>query len=367
MLLKSISIFLIVFIVVSFSKSAEARYLASGGCLPGYSISPTTGLCEGPAIYDTVCDSDGYCWEENPHCAVGASLVTNIKADIQDLEGPTSWGSYPTDFFITTRGYPVEDSPYNTIDPNITVSGRLTDTGTVYINYLGVKYYRFLLEILDKEDPATTMGRLSRNLDVFIKNKNFNVLGIQFSKYSAVGSNLLTTYNMVYLRPDGTKNPIFTDYIAPASSYKFKINVTANYLPYCEQNSTALSCPSGGHLSGAWCICTNQVIPTFTDPVLTPGSSKIRATHINELRTQINNKRDDALLTAFGWTDSTITPGVTKIRATHLSEMRNAINQVYQTCGQPLPVFTDPIITPGATKIRATHINELRNATTSAP
>lgn len=360
-------ILLVVLYLTSFSTFTEARYLATGGCMAGYTTNPVTGNCEGPVIYDTVCDADGYCWTENPHCAAGSTLKTNVTA-----VSVTSIPVGGTASFYLVNPYNTGGFSYATVHDNNQLDGQLIDLNTTQvINGKTYNVFSFKLQAswlgLDR---APASGTLSRYFDMYIDNKNFSSISINILPVKRPLTNptapIIGTYQTSFT-PDGIRHKAYTYFTSPPADFYFTFNVTANY-NLCEQTvGGALTCPSGGSLSGAWCICTNQAIPAFTDSTITPGATKIRATHINELRTQINNKRDDALLTAFGWTDSTITPGTTKIRATHISELRTAIQQVYQACGQVLPVFTDPTITPGSTKIRATHINELRNATTLAP
>ena len=118
-------------------------------------------------------------------------------------------------------------------------------------------------------------------------------------------------------------------------------------------------------------VCSSPRYPagwaSFTDPTITVGSTKIRATHITDLRTDINLMRADAGLAACSWTDPTISASSTKIRKVHFDEMRTCISQVYTTCGYAAPTFTDASITAGSTKIRAVHLNELRTFTQNAP
>lgn len=123
--------------------------------------------------------------------------------------------------------------------------------------------------------------------------------------------------------------------------------------------NTALSASQIKQLSA---FCTGPISISWTDPVITPDVTKIRAVHLNELRSWIDNRRVDSGLSSYSWTDPTITAYSTKIRKVHFDEMRTAITQAYTQCGQSAPVWTDPTITPDVTKIRAVHVNELRSA-----
>jgi hypothetical protein len=125
-------------------------------------------------------------------------------------------------------------------------------------------------------------------------------------------------------------------------------------------------CGYQGSITFSPAVCTGPVSISWTDPVITADTTKIRKVHIDELRSWINNRRADAGLSAYPWTDPTITAGSTKIRKVHIDEMRTAINEVYIACGQTPPTWTDPTITAGSTKIRKVHIDELRSATANA-
>ncbi len=68
---------------------------------------------------------------------------------------------------------------------------------------------------------------------------------------------------------------------------------------------------------------------SWIDSDLTAGSTRIRATHINELRTKINTMRGYYGLTAYSWAE-TITAGSTSLRgwAEHIAEIQAAIDEV---------------------------------------
>ena len=112
--------------------------------------------------------------------------------------------------------------------------------------------------------------------------------------------------------------------------------------------------------------CWGPFTFTFTDPVLTPRVTVIRAVHIIELRSDIDTLRSDAGLSASVWTDPTLTPRTSTIRAAHVAEMRTALSAVYTTCGQSAPSYTDPTLTAGQTVVRSKHIDELRTGVNGA-
>jgi len=69
--------------------------------------------------------------------------------------------------------------------------------------------------------------------------------------------------------------------------------------------------------------------PSYTDPVLSAGNTRIKAAHINEIRVMVNTIRQYYGLEAMVW-DETITAGITKTRnwRAHVTEIRSAINDV---------------------------------------
>ena len=71
-------------------------------------------------------------------------------------------------------------------------------------------------------------------------------------------------------------------------------------------------------------------------------------------------------LAAFTWGD-TLTANTTVVKAAHIMELRTAINQIYTALGRTLPAYTDSTVVPGQTMPKAAHIQELRNAVTALP
>jgi len=71
-------------------------------------------------------------------------------------------------------------------------------------------------------------------------------------------------------------------------------------------------------------------------------------------------------LPAFTWSD-TLTAATTTIKAAHITEMRTAINQIYQALGRAVPTYTDPTLIVGQTMPKAAHVQELRNAVSALP
>lgn len=100
-----------------------------------------------------------------------------------------------------------------------------------------------------------------------------------------------------------------------------------------------------------WRQSTTYTPATFTDNPLAAGVTVVKASHITELRTAINNYRAAAGLGAATWT--TLGTG-TMIRASHIAELRTAL-----TAALPSATYTNPLASGGA--VRAVHIQELRN------
>lgn len=69
--------------------------------------------------------------------------------------------------------------------------------------------------------------------------------------------------------------------------------------------------------------------PSFTDATIQGGTTRIKAAHVNELRTMVNTIRQYYGLSAVVWAE-TITAGVTKSRGwkAHVIELQQAINDV---------------------------------------
>jgi M6 family metalloprotease-like protein len=99
----------------------------------------------------------------------------------------------------------------------------------------------------------------------------------------------------------------------------------------------------------------------FTDPVLTPRVTWIKAVHITELRSAIATLRNHFQLAAATWTDPDLTGGK-PITAIHLTELREALRAVYQKIGRTPPSYAHATITPRSTSITAADIAEIRVA-----
>ena len=98
----------------------------------------------------------------------------------------------------------------------------------------------------------------------------------------------------------------------------------------------------------------------FTDPTL--SGVTIKAVHITQLRTAVN-----AVLALAGgmaaatFTDPAIMPGTTRAKAAHISELRSNLNTARSSLSLPAQSYTDPTLVVNSTVIKAQHILDLRN------
>jgi hypothetical protein len=99
---------------------------------------------------------------------------------------------------------------------------------------------------------------------------------------------------------------------------------------------------------------------SFSDAPLTSGEV-IKAVHFTELRGRIDILRAMYGLTPYGWTDPDLRPGITPVKAAHLTDLRTALQQAYSAAGQLPPRFGETIA-GGATIIRAQQLEEVRTA-----
>ena len=96
--------------------------------------------------------------------------------------------------------------------------------------------------------------------------------------------------------------------------------------------------------------------PSFTDDPLVVGGTVVRAVHITELRTAINNYRALANLGAYGWA-SNIAAGTT-VAAAHVAELRTALTPALTAFGRSA-TYTNALA--AGNPIRAVDLQELRN------
>ncbi len=131
----------------------------------------------------------------------------------------------------------------------------------------------------------------------------------------------------------------------------------------------------GGACSGTSATCTVMMVgsqavtatfaETFTDGVggsgaISAGTVVIKAVHVLELRTAIDNLRAVNGLGAYGWTDPTLIPTSTVAKRIHFLDLRTALSPVCAAFPGKCTAYSDATITAGQTPIKAAHLNELR-------
>jgi hypothetical protein len=104
--------------------------------------------------------------------------------------------------------------------------------------------------------------------------------------------------------------------------------------------------------------------PVFTDDPLVPGVTVIKAVHITELRTAVNQARARAGLAAANWAEA-VAAGVL-VKAAHIVELRARLDEARAALGLPAASYTDPTLTVGVTTVKAVHIQELRQRVSEA-
>jgi YD repeat-containing protein len=104
--------------------------------------------------------------------------------------------------------------------------------------------------------------------------------------------------------------------------------------------------------------------PVFTDDPLVAGVTVIKAVHITELRTAVNQARSRASLPAANWAEN-VTSGVL-IKAAHIVELRARLDEARAALSMSPATYTDPTLTAGVTPVKAIHIQELRQRVTEA-
>jgi hypothetical protein len=100
----------------------------------------------------------------------------------------------------------------------------------------------------------------------------------------------------------------------------------------------------------------------FTDPGLTAASTRIKAAHIEELRTAVNAVRVLAGVGAAAFTDPVLSASIA-VRRAHLIELRGGLDGARVPLGLPALTYTDPALTAGTTKMKTAHVIELRQGT----
>jgi RHS repeat-associated protein len=103
--------------------------------------------------------------------------------------------------------------------------------------------------------------------------------------------------------------------------------------------------------------------PVFTDDPLVAGVTVVKAVHINELRTAVNQARTRASLSAASWAESVVSG--TPIKASHIVELRTRLAEARTALGLTAFSYTDPSLSAG-TAVKAVHVQQLRQSVTEA-
>jgi len=98
----------------------------------------------------------------------------------------------------------------------------------------------------------------------------------------------------------------------------------------------------------------------FIDDPLATGVTRVKATHVTQLRTAVTAVQALAGLPAASFTDPALAAGI-GVKRLHVVELRNALDAARSALGLGAVVHPDPAITAGTTRIRATHFAALRN------
>lgn len=96
----------------------------------------------------------------------------------------------------------------------------------------------------------------------------------------------------------------------------------------------------------------------FTDEPLTPQVTPVKAVHITELRTAVNNARATAGLTAVTFSDAPAS--AVTIKALHITELRSALDAARSTLKVAAISYADSDLASG-TAIKAVHIQQIRD------
>lgn len=88
------------------------------------------------------------------------------------------------------------------------------------------------------------------------------------------------------------------------------------------------------------------------------GVTVIKAVHITELRTAVNQARSRAALPPANWAES-VTSGLL-IKAAHIVELRLDLDEARAALTMSPASYTDPTLTVGVTTVKAVHIQRLR-------
>jgi hypothetical protein len=122
----------------------------------------------------------------------------------------------------------------------------------------------------------------------------------------------------------------------------------------------------------SWRGQASPSITSWTDTI-TADVTKQREVHVTELRTALDKEVTDRGLASPTWEDNPLVVNITKIRAVHINNLRSYSEDAYEapcnTDSATNPAWTDKEATPvmgnrveaTTTKVRKIHIDELRS------
>ncbi len=123
------------------------------------------------------------------------------------------------------------------------------------------------------------------------------------------------------------------------------------------------------------CIAFSQTNePTHIDWIdaqIIPMSTVVRASHFNQLRNALNQKRNACGLSSTVWTDDPLIAGVTEIKKIHMDELRTASTELEQAAATRNRTqyvetrFEDPTIESRITEVKAAHLQQIRTIASS--
>lgn len=111
-------------------------------------------------------------------------------------------------------------------------------------------------------------------------------------------------------------------------------------------------------------LAPSEGFSQWAEPIVA-HSTTIKASHVVELRTQVNAKLAVCGQPPQAWTNVTLTPRLTTIKKVDLDELRTATtnlvnaSRIQQALPPSPPAYAEPIVVR-TTTVKAAHINELR-------
>ena len=89
-------------------------------------------------------------------------------------------------------------------------------------------------------------------------------------------------------------------------------------------------------------------------------SLRKRTENLDRMRDAVRAVCATASLAEPSWTDATITAGSTRVRASHIIDLRNALVNALNILGLPAPTFANSV--SAGSPIRAVDVQEIRTA-----